>query len=244
MHQLVAVLRPGPFGHVGVQRVLVGEARRLAGEARIGCPGPIADHRDQGLPFGLIEHRDGDPAVLAATGIDPVRRGVGMLQPVAGGKGRPAGRAAVGRHLQQHRAQKIDAGLDRRDVDLGALAGQVAMVDRHQERRGVEEGRLIVHVGQPPARGLLARQAADVRQPADRLHHGAIAAVFRMRTGMAETAHAGVDHARRQLVQVLVDQAPALHHPRREVLGDHAGRGDQPVGQGAALRRAHVDGHG
>ena len=123
------------------------------------------------------------------------------------------------------------------------FAGVVAMVDRHQQGRRVVEGGLVVHVRQPPARGLSPGQAADVRDAADRLHHRPVAAEIGMRAGVAEPAHPRVDHVRGEGFQVLVGQAPALHHARGEVLGDDTGRGDQPVGQFAPLGAAHVDGH-
>ena len=119
----------------------------------------------------------------------------------------------------------------------------VAVADRHQQGGGVEEGGLVVHVRQAPAGRLAAGQAADVRQPADRLDDRAVAAVLRVRAGVAVAAHPGVDHVRPQLPQPLVGQAPALHDAGREVLGDHRAGGDQPVGEPPPFGGAHVDRH-
>ena len=46
-----------------------------------GSPDRVGEAR----PLLVVEHGDGDPAVLAAARVDAVRRGVRMLQPVAGG---------------------------------------------------------------------------------------------------------------------------------------------------------------
>ena len=121
------------------------------------CRGPRPDR-----PLLVVEHGDGDPAVLAQRRVDAVRRGVRPLEPVAGREVGSAGRAPVDRHVEQDRAEQVDAGLDGRHVDLGALPGAVAPVDRHQQGRGVVVGRLVVHVRQAPAGRLPTGKAADV----------------------------------------------------------------------------------
>ena len=79
----------GPRREVGVEVVLVGEAAGLGGEARVGGPRRVAERGHERLPLGLVEHGDGEPAVVAGAAVDPVRGGVGVLEAVAGREVRP-----------------------------------------------------------------------------------------------------------------------------------------------------------
>ena len=68
-------------------------------------------------------------------------------------------------------------------------------------------------------------------RPHDRLHDRAVAAVVGVRAAVAEPAHPGVDDVGTELANVLLGEAPTLHHARREVLGHDAALGDQPLGE-------------
>jgi hypothetical protein len=132
VHQRIALLIACPRADARVERVLMLEARGLCRKAHIARPLGIAHHRNQRLPLTLIEHGDRDPAILAGARVDPMRRGVRMLQAIAGREVGAARGALVDGDIEQDRPEQVDPGFDRGDVDLRSLAGRVAAVDRHQ----------------------------------------------------------------------------------------------------------------
>src|SRR5262249_53553418 len=95
-------------------------------EARVLPEGRIAEQPAQQAPLRVGEDRDRDPAVVAAAGIDAVRRGV--LAAVAVARHHLAARATAHDRLRE----AVDAGLALRDLEVLALAGALAV----EERRG------------------------------------------------------------------------------------------------------------
>ena len=176
-------------------------------------------------------------------GVDAVRGGVGVLEPVAGRVSRRGGwRAPFTETSSRIGAEQADAGLDRRHVDFGALAGVAASADRHQQRGRVEEGGLVVHVGQPPAGGLAPRQAADVatcrRPPAPRDR-----SCGNLRAGRSGQSRSSARRSRRGAAfEVRRRSGPSA--PSRPARSSRSPRSTRRISPSASSRPggAHVDG--
>ncbi len=133
--RVVRALRRGPRGHPRVDLVAPADALRRGGIARVfGDVGP-SDQRGQALPVRVEQHAGQDVAVAAAVGVG----GRGDAELVAEARQRDAERAEreVARRLEEH-------GVEQRDVDVLALAGGVAVVQRrHRPDHGDEAGQVV-----------------------------------------------------------------------------------------------------
>ena len=147
---------------------------------------PIADEARHRRPSSTVI---GDPAVVARARIDPVRR----RRRLPATRCRTRRGAAVGRTLEQDRAEQARDGLELRQVD-GLAASRPPPLPRAQrdgERPRVPAREVGVRVAE--ARRAAAGLAHQQRVPRERLQRRAVAHVIAVGTGEAEARHADAD---------------------------------------------------
>ena len=157
-----------------------------AGEAAIAGELRPVDGGAEPAPVGIVADGDGDPFVLAIGRVDAVRGHHGVV--VAAGEGD----AAVDGVVEQGRAHEVERGFGLGLVDVGSLAGAVAVVERGQQGRGGEARGEVVGVGGVGADGVAAGVAGEGDVAADGRAHRAEAGDVGERAVLPEEA--GAEH--------------------------------------------------
>ena len=173
------VMLAAPRRHQRVQRIPVGDAIRLGGEARIVAPLGRAHRNKPRRPLPVLTRRDRRVAVARRQDADGGAIAVG--QPLA--RAAPAVQAGTGQLAHRHRRQRF---LDR-DIDDGAR--HVLLRRMHAGTRGgkpADERRLLAD---RPDRRLGQIVHLSRQQPGDAagIHQGEIAGrIVRLRSALAE----------------------------------------------------------
>ena len=137
-----------------------------------------------------------------------------------------------------------DVGVQHRDVDVLALAGQMPVADRGEDRdRRVHSGH---EVGDRDAHlhRLTVRRSGDAHDPAHRLDEGVVGGPRRVGSGMAEAGHRAVDERREIVLEVAVPEPVLRKGAGLEVLRQDVASRDEPAGDRLPLRVAEVEGDG
>ena len=138
--------------------------------------------------------------------------------------------------------QHPHGGAEQRDVDLEALAGALALVERGgdaaRERHAADE---VAERGTLLQRRLAGGREAVGDAAARPERHAVVAAAARVGAAAPLAGAAGVDQARVDRPQIVPGEAQALARVVEEAGEEDVGAGDQPVEQRAALGLAQVD---
>ena len=144
--------------------------------------------------------------------------------------------------VRRMRLVQRDGAVVERRVDELALAGAVALVERHHDAdRGVHAGREVDHRYADAHLAALGR-AVDRDEAGRGLDHGVVAGEAAQRAVGAEAGDAGMDQPRELRCQhVVVADAPLFHRAGLEVVDQHVGRLEQLQQDVAALRLGEVE---
>ena len=129
--------------------------------------------------------------------------------------------AAADREVGDLRRQELHARLGLRDVEVAALAGAPAVIERAQQRDDAETRPDIVGIGAVGPDRQLPRPADQLLETGERGADVAVARDGRIGAGLAHQRSAQHDQARIGLTQRLVAEAPALHLAGGERLHQH-----------------------
>ena len=212
-----------PVGVAGKARV-AGKLRFACHLAEAGELRIVADGKDEGpvaCRIGVVGHDGG-------MGIAPARRHIAVGE---------AGDALVD--------QPGDLGVEQGDVEMLALAGGAAVMQRGED--GVGGIHAAHHVGDADAGlGRLAafriRPAGERHQPAHPLDEKVVAGPVRIGAVLAEAGDRAIDEAGIFRRQRLVAEPAASKVADLEILHQHIGAARQPAHQGNALLARQVDG--
>src|SRR6185437_2191676 len=130
-----------------------------------------------------------------------------------------AGRRVAHDRVFEDRELAIEEG----DIDLGRLAGALAV-----EERRIERDRRVKTAGEVADRGTDARRrltgvAGDAHDPPEPLHDHVVGRVMRKRAGMAKARGGGVDEARVARMQRVPAIAELFHRAGPKILDDGVG---------------------
>ena len=191
---------------------------------------------------------------LAETAVH-VLAGGGDVHVAVGGlehAGRNAGRVIVARLwrdlLADEPARRLEVEhahhrLQQRGVDPLALAGALALEQRHQDAVRQEHAGGEVGHGDADAHRALARQASDRHQPAEALGDLIVTGAIAIGAALAEARDAGVDDPRVDRAERLVVDAEAVLDVGPEVLDDDVGPGGELLEDLDAARVLEVERH-
>jgi hypothetical protein len=152
-----------------------------------------------------------------------------------------AGHLAIERHARALEIHHVDHRLQERGLHPLALAGRLALEQRHGHPIGREDAAAEVGDRDADAKRAVARDAGDRHQPAHALRDLVESGPARVGAGLAEARDARVDQARIDLRERLVVDAEAVLHVGTEVLQQHVGLLDQLLQHRDALRLLQVE---
>ena len=135
-----------------------------------------------------------------------------------------AGHQHVGGDVDQHG----ERGLVERDLDLLALAGALARVERRQDRVARQHAGADVDDGDAVLGRPAVRLAADAHQAGLGLQDEVVAGQRRLRPARAVAGDRAAHHARRVALEPGVVEAPFVERAELEIVDQHVGLGDQP----------------
>ena len=144
------------------------------GEAGLGGPRRTAHRGGEAVPLRVGADGDGAPGVLAAAGVDPVRSGLEAAVAL------PPALLTVHGVVEDGGAEELKGGLDLREVEVLALAGAVAVVQRRHDREHREPRRDHVGVGDGGAARVAVGPSGDVVHAGEGLKQVADAGVRRL----------------------------------------------------------------
>ena len=219
------------------ERVCVLDPIREGGEARVVRKLRQAERAGERRELALRGRGDHQEAVAGREGVGG--RVVG-LRPVAVRPG------LLPVHLPEGDCGGHDAdrGVEHGKVEMVALAGALAVVERGRDgETGLRGGR---HVGQPVPglERLGAGRAGDRHHAGGRLDGGVVGGGGRARPGLPVTGYGAIDEARIDLLQRLVAEAHAVHRPGLEVLDEDIGGCRQPAHDPGRAGMLEVEGEG
>ena len=160
-HQLLGGLAAGPGGDDLVQPVLVAEAIKSCGEARVRRPLGVTCSSGKRLPFLVGGAHDGDPAVIV---VITARRALvcavrGVLEMASAQRDLLP---PIDRVIEDHRFGGVDRRFHLAEVDVLALAGALAMVECGDQGDRGKMWHEEIGVGHARADRLLARVVRQV----------------------------------------------------------------------------------
>ena len=230
-HQLVLVPIDGELGDGVVQLVLMSQACRHVGKARLVDPGEERKVR----PGGLVRAGDGQPLVVSGTGVDTLWR----ERPVPIPGDRRWFACKLG--LDVFFAQQADGRLVERQVDILTLAGCLALRQRRDHRGGCGDPGNRIRQCHGGVTQLLVVVAHECRQARHGFHTGAEGDEVRVWARCAEARHGHIDDLRIGFPHGLVSQPQPVHRGRAEILDHHITLGYQGKKQALAGCGLEVD---
>ena len=228
--------------------------------------GPLPEEREQRLGVGgnLARFQGGEAGVLGQRRVSHRHaEALELLVPPRGQGDEPvAARQKISRHdglvAVPHRAavlarqsvadprpvQGADEPFRLGEVDELALAGFVAVMERHQRGGGSHQPPEPVPDEDPAQDRRAAGEARDPDHAAHRLRHGVVGgAPLGERPPLAEARVGHVDQARVRLAELPVADLPLVEGARPEILHEDVGLGRQPLEELLALGGVEVDPH-
>ena len=122
-----------------------------------------------------------------------------------------------------------DHGIEHRHLDVIALAGPLAGIQRRRHRlRGEDRGGLVADDRADHLWPVGHRMRLDVSKAGQSLDDRIIDPLLDVRSGVADAADRYIDQARMALAQLVSAEAEPLHGARPEILHQHVGLRDQP----------------
>src|SRR5262249_23540525 len=135
------------------------DAAGRCGELRIACPRRIPKHATKPYPVALAKQRDSAPAITrrslpgnVCASIDTVQVTWPFLRTVVNWRGR----SQSAQRLQECGAEERAQIFERRQIDLLAGAGALAVPQRHEDGERGARPRCHVGIGESPPYGLAA----------------------------------------------------------------------------------------
>ena len=182
--------------------------------ASLGSPVALA----KSLPFGIGDRAGGDVAVA---GLEH------EIGPVVGiGRGRLGADDRVLHHA--FRPQIRDHGIQHRHLDVLALPGFLARIERGADGLGGEHRRgLVADDGPDHLRTLGDRLRLDIGKAGEALDDRVIDPLLDIGTAVADAADRDVDQPRKPLAQFLDAEAKPLHGAGAKILHQHVRLRDQ-----------------
>ena len=150
---------------------------------------------------------------------------------------RLAGDEIVGRLVGEH----ADHRVHQRHVDVAALAGVLALLQRGADRQRRIDAGEHVREGDAKPRRLAVRIAGDVHDAAHALHQQIVAGAGLVRAVLAEAGDRAVDQPRVLRRQALVVEAVLGEPAELEILDHHVGARRELLDDALAVRRLEVD---
>jgi hypothetical protein len=234
----VGAPRRAPLAQPGVDLVGPGEAARRRPQRGVG--GEVGDApRDrvaEARPLLVAAARDGH-LVLVTAAVDLVRAPLPERVDVAV----RVRLAAVREVVEDRRPDDVRARLHLGDVDVLALAGPAARLDRGQDGDHGREPSGVVVEREAGTDVTAIRWVGEVREAAERVDRRRVRDHLRPRPLVAGPAHGHVHDARIPRPHRLVVEAPAGEHAGGEVLHQHVRLLDDLADCGERLLPLHVE---
>ena len=130
----------------------------------------------------------------------------------------PLRRNARGEIVHRLVGEHADGGIDQRGIDIAALAGALAPLQRRQDAdHRIDAGEDVRHRHAGAGR-LAVRRAGQRHEAADALRHQIVAGARRIRPGLAEAGDRAIDQARAGRREARIVEAEFLQAADLEVL--------------------------
>jgi hypothetical protein len=142
--------------------------------------------------------------------------------------------------IQQSGAVQRDARDHLGEVHVLTLARDVTMIKGSEDRKGNIHAAGVIQIGPSPASRGLPGQPREIGQSGERLGYAASGLIVVVSPRLTKAGLRDIDNIGLKLAQLLVSQAPVLHHPGAEVLDDNVRNGNETLDEIQATWASHV----